>query len=89
MTINTDSSSALLRANYQGSDNNQRRSSGEQNNGRSPDQDTVTLSGQIMAGLAGSGNSEERIATLRQQYENGTYQPSLQDLAGRILDIHL
>jgi anti-sigma28 factor (negative regulator of flagellin synthesis) len=89
MTITTDSSSAMLRAGNQSSDNNQRHFARQQNNEPSPDQDKVTLSGQIIARLTNVGNSEERIATLKQQYENGTYQPSWQELAGRILDVHL
>jgi anti-sigma28 factor (negative regulator of flagellin synthesis) len=89
MTISTDSCSALFRASDQGSDNSQRRFAREQDGTRVSDRDTVTLSGQIIANLADSSNSEERIATLKQQYENGTYQPSWQELAGRILDIHL
>lgn len=89
MTISTDSSSALSRASDQGSDNNQRRFAREQDGTPASDRDTVSLSGQIIANLSDTSNSEERIATLKQQYENGTYQPSWQELAGRILDIHL
>jgi anti-sigma28 factor (negative regulator of flagellin synthesis) len=89
MIIGTDSSSALLPASNQGSDANQRRFTREQDNGLSTDQDTVTLSSQIMVRLYGDTGSEERIAALKQQYENGMYQPNWQELAGRILDIHL
>lgn len=88
MTITADSSSALFRAANQGSDNNQRHFA-QQNTDLSSDQDKVTLSGQIIARLRNSPNAEERIAALKQQYEDGTYQPSWQELAGRILDIHL
>ena len=89
MTISTDSSSALLWAGNQSSDNNQRHFTHQQDGGPSSEQDTVSLSGQIIAGLSSSDNSEERIASLKLQYETGTYQPSWQELAGRILDIHL
>lgn len=89
MTITTDASATLFRASDQGSDSNQRHFAREQDNGPSAGQDTVTLSGEIIARLSADSNSEQRIATLKQQYENGTYQPSWQELAGRILDIHL
>ncbi len=89
MTIGTDSSAALSRATTQGSDTNQQRFARQEDSRLSPEQDTVTLSDQIIARLSGEGSSEERIAALKQQYENGTYQPSWQDLASRILDIHL
>lgn len=89
MTITTDSSSALLWAANQSSDNNQRDIPRRQDTVLPTGHDTVTLSGQLIARLSGEGSSEERIAALKQQYENGTYQPSWQDLAGRILDIHL
>lgn len=89
MTISTTLSSALLQAANQSFDNSQRNSARQPDTVLSTEQDTVTLSGQIIGRLSGEGSSEERIAALKQQYENGTYQPSSQDLAGRILDIHL
>lgn len=87
MTITTDSSSALLRAGSPSPDDNQRRFARRPDNSSQPDQDTVTLSPSILS-LAIKSNSAERVAALKLQYESGTYQPSSQELAGRILDVH-
>lgn len=87
MTISADSSAALGRASDQSLDHNQRRGAAQPDNASVSDQDTVAISSQILARL--NEDSAERIATLKLQYENGTYQPSWQELAGKILDIHL
>lgn len=89
MTINTDSSSALSRTGSPNAGGNQQRFTRQPDNSAPPDQDSVTLSAPILAGLGMNSNSAERVAALKLQYENGTYQPSSQELAGKILDIHL
>lgn len=87
MTITTDPSSALLRAGNQSQDS-QQRFTRQPDNSSQPDRDTISLSPSILS-LAINSNSAERVAALKLQYESGTYQPSSQELAGRILDIHL
>lgn len=87
MTITTDSSTALLRAGSPSPDDNRQRFARRPENLSQPDQDTVTLSPSILS-LAINSSSAERVAALKLQYESGTYQPSSQELAGRILDIH-